>query len=152
MQVLRPGEKMAEPDTRPYFYDDFKPALEARSIDVPSTRLISRWVLEDFGPTRQVGGYLHLSSEHMAVFPHASDACSTCVILKGDLNRLEQSMKRQKQQGGQGGMRRQSALSELTKALENMMSEMNRHRAEAAAAIAYKNCVAAAPAIYPESF
>lgn len=71
------------------------------------------------------------------------------MIPKGDLNRIKQSMKRHKQQGDQGSLHRRSNIVELQKALDDTTSEIGRHRAEAAAAIAaYIIFVTAAPDIH----
>lgn len=58
------------------------------------------------------------------------------VVLKGNIPKLEQALKRQKQQGDQGSMLRQTAIIDLVRALADMNSEVSIPRAEADAAIA----------------
>lgn len=133
--TLRPLYNAASPDTLPSFFFDFIAALEGSGIKPPSSRSIARWFDADFGSTSQRGGVSVASQEHTSVFPHATDACATCVVLNADVARSEQSLKRHKQQEDQRSMHLISARNDVELAGNDAKEELKRHRAEATDAI-----------------
>lgn len=106
-------------------------------------------MVEDFGPIEQRGSLTVLIREHKNVFFHATDACSTCCVLKGDLCLAEKSLNRHKKQSVQVRIERMSAVKELEKERNDASEAIAAHRTVSTAVIEYyEACVVSEPQLY----
>jgi len=87
---------------------------------------IENWLREDFGCGSERG--------HTVLHPHSTDACATCVRFNGDIESLQASIKRHRQQNDQGSDERQAAIRELQIQLSDIQAEKKAHLDEAQAA------------------
>lgn len=136
-------------DTRVSFYSSFDAALAVSGRQPVHTDIPLRWLRSLFGSTTRIGGRLAPSDQHTTLYPHKTDACSTCEFFHADLRAAKQSLKRHNQQSDQASMQRQDAIREVKTAIEHMEEALMGHKNEASVAMDFhKQTVAGAAERY----
>lgn len=134
--VLRAARSSVS-DTRPCFSADFNAALVAAGMQKVHCDVPLRWLRALFGSTKRVDGCYVPSDQHTTLYPHKTDACSTCVLFRSDLRTANQTLKRHKQQDDQGSSQRQEVMSQVRLTTSQLEDALRRHKSEASCAITY---------------
>lgn len=107
-----------------------------------SATAVDAWMKQDFGSMVVANGVRVSSAEHTTVFPHKTDACARCEVLKTSIRSLQQRKKRHEQQSDQGSLTRQDVLRDVRNEIDDVSHDLNVHKAEAeAATINHRRCV-----------
>lgn len=146
--VLRNGRTN---DSRPSFSASFIAALEAAGYPAVHSDIPLRWLRDYFGSTMRLHGSYVSSDQHTTLYPHKTDACSTCEFFSSDIRTAKQSLKRHLQQPDQASMQRQDAIQEVKTTIAHLEDAARRHKDEASCAIQYhKNVIEGAAKKYEE--
>lgn len=107
-----------------------------------SATAVDGWMKQYFGSMTVVNGVRVCSSEHTTAFPHKTDACARCEILKISIRSLQQRKKRHEQQSDQGSITRQEALRDIKIEIDDATNELEQHKQEAESSISnHRRCV-----------
>jgi len=108
-----------------------------------------RWLKEYCGSTLRVDGRQVPSEERTTLYPHKTNAGSTCECLRADLRPARKVLKRHEQQSDQGSLNRQQAPAEVKQTIADLQAAHEAHEEEAACAVQHhRRCVAEAAQRY----
>ncbi|OSX75235.1 hypothetical protein BU14_0245s0017 [Porphyra umbilicalis] len=149
-KVMRMASDKEKGDsTRHSFSAGFIEALTVSGQAKVNGEVPVRWLKEYFGSTLRVDGRPVPSEEHTTLYPHKTDACSTCECLRADLRSARQVLKRHEQQSDQGSLNRQQVIAEVKQTIADLEAAHEAHEEEAACAVQHhRRCVADAAQRY----
>jgi len=134
---------------RPSFPSAFNEALSSARLQTVHPDVPLRWLRELFGATKKVDGCYVPSDKYKTLYPHETDACSTCCVYAADLRQARQSLKRHLEQPDQATMERIDAVSGVRRIISDLETALDGHKAGANRAISYhKTCVSGAAQRY----
>ncbi|OSX75738.1 hypothetical protein BU14_0223s0011 [Porphyra umbilicalis] len=124
-KVLRmAADKVSGDCARLSFSAGFIEALVASGRAKVNGEVPLRWLKEYFGSTLRVDGMAVPSEEHTTLYPHKTDACSTCECLRADLRSARQ------------------AIAEVKRTIADLEAAHEAHEDEAACAVQHhRKCV-----------
>eukprot|EP00170_Pyropia_yezoensis_P001602 contig_6943_g1606 len=147
--VLR--DPVNEDNSRQSFSSSINAALVAAGPPIVHGDVPLRWLRLLFGSTKRIDGSIVPSDEHLTLYPHKTDACSTCLYLSAEIRSETQVLKRHLQQNDQATMDGHEAVQATRLVVTDLEGALKRHKNEAGRAIAYhKRCITGAAKRYAE--
>lgn len=147
--------KDATEESQASLADVFNTALRIGWSSIPSTpsrpradfkaisaSTLTAWLREDFGSIKYEEGVRKPSDQFTSFYPHKTDACAKCEILKSSIRSLTRRRDRFKSNNDKEKVDKQLMVSEVSAGIEDASTDLRGHRVEADKALKHhRSCV-----------